>query len=334
MVKERGRHHHVNDRTSALIPVQGGPIATSKLEIKTRWKKHLTKAYIPETNTCKTLIKIMTEKDFMQFTQGKPSVHGLTHAHSYPINVQCHNGVKDPKGRWCLCNSGWDSAEFDHRNFNLDVQVYHMCTVWMGKMTAEQAKNITVQMINRHAITAGVIVSFLTIIHLSVKFHLKPTALNADTMTELVSNVKNMLWYSRRHGAMLVLSSSFRWYSGVWSGRKTRHTERFMLDVAEISIQSLIGGENFKVEDWRENLAGFSLSLTKVYPQNPHFGEDAQKELISNNSGIRRDRGSRLHITHQSEFLYGTHADQCDNRERSLPKPWFHNLCNCVLQKF
>ncbi|GFY48173.1 uncharacterized protein TNIN_65941 [Trichonephila inaurata madagascariensis] len=127
----------------------------------------LLMAYIPETNTCKTLVKIMTERDFMQFTKGKPSVHGLTHAHSYPINVQCHNGVKDPKGRWCVCNSGWDSAEFDHRNFNLDVQVYHMCTVWMGKMTAEQAKNITVQMINRHAITTGVIVSFLSYLSIS-----------------------------------------------------------------------------------------------------------------------------------------------------------------------
>ncbi|GFT56931.1 uncharacterized protein NPIL_584361 [Nephila pilipes] len=132
-------------------------------------------AYVAETNSCKTLVDVMSEKDFMQFKKGKPSVHGLTHAHSYPINVQCHNGKRDPKGRWCICNQGWDSAPFDHKNFNPDVQVYHMCTVWMGKLTAEIARNITVMSKNYHKITTAVIfsllaVSFLLLVSLLVFF--------------------------------------------------------------------------------------------------------------------------------------------------------------------
>ncbi|GIY61093.1 uncharacterized protein CDAR_61111 [Caerostris darwini] len=102
----------------------------------------------------------MEAKDFEEFKEGKPSVRALTHAHSYPINVQCHNGIRDPNGRWCECNKGWDSAPFNHKTFNPDVHVYHMCTVWTGSMTDEQAKNITVLPKSMHRVTNIVIVSF------------------------------------------------------------------------------------------------------------------------------------------------------------------------------
>ncbi|XP_055950695.1 uncharacterized protein LOC129984767 isoform X1 [Argiope bruennichi] len=120
-------------------------------------------AYLLETNTCLKLVETMAEKDFEEFKEGKPSVRGLTHAHSYPINVQCHNGHKDPKGRWCLCNSGWDSAPFNHKTFNPDVQMYHMCTVWMGQMSAEEARNITVMPKSFHKTTNIVIFTLLAV---------------------------------------------------------------------------------------------------------------------------------------------------------------------------
>ncbi|GFU37808.1 hypothetical protein TNCV_1063471 [Trichonephila clavipes] len=41
--------------------------------------------------------------------------------------------------------------------------------------------------------------------------------------------------------------------------------------------------------------------------------------------------GSR--ISSQSEYLPGTHADQCDHRVRSLPKPLFHHLGNYVFEQ-
>lgn len=100
-------------------------------------------AYDVETGTCKRLIMSMTAQDFAGFKEGKPSVHTLSHEHGYPINVRCHNGKSSKKGHWCECNEGWSSAPFDHKYFNPDIQVYHMCTVWKGKINAEEARNIT-----------------------------------------------------------------------------------------------------------------------------------------------------------------------------------------------
>ncbi|GBM18698.1 hypothetical protein AVEN_8996-1 [Araneus ventricosus] len=120
-------------------------------------------AYILETNTCTKLVDTMGEQDFQTFNEGKPSVRGLTHVHSYPINVQCHSGHRDPKGRWCLCNPGWESAPFNHRTFNPDVQMYHMCSVWTGHMSAEEARNITVMPKNIHKTTNIVIFSLLAV---------------------------------------------------------------------------------------------------------------------------------------------------------------------------
>ncbi|GFV53122.1 hypothetical protein TNCV_4129361 [Trichonephila clavipes] len=45
------------------------------------------------------------------------------------------------------------------------------------------------------------------------------------------------------------------------------------------------------------------------------------------------DRGFYPNNSHQSEFLPGTQASQCDHRVRSLPKPLFHPLRNCVFQQ-
>ncbi|XP_071043071.1 uncharacterized protein [Parasteatoda tepidariorum] len=124
-----------------------------------QFKSTETIAYILETNDCKALVDIMTKDDFLEFKSGKPSVRSISRAHSYPINVQCHNGKRDPYGRWCKCFTGWDSAPFDHKSFNMDVQVYHMCTVWLGKMSDEQARNITYQTRDQEKVVKIIIIS-------------------------------------------------------------------------------------------------------------------------------------------------------------------------------
>lgn len=75
-------------------------------------------------------------------------------------NIRCHNGKEDKTGHWCECNKGWVSAPFDQKYFNPDIQVYHMCTVWTGKMTAEEARDITVLPKPRYKTLNIVIVSF------------------------------------------------------------------------------------------------------------------------------------------------------------------------------
>ncbi|XP_035214763.1 uncharacterized protein LOC118188433 [Stegodyphus dumicola] len=124
-------------------------------------KDLIDEAYIIETNSCKTLIRSMTEQEFTQFGEGKPSIRVLSRAHGYPLNVRCHNGHRSDTNRWCECKPGWDSAPFDHKNFNPDLQVYHMCTVWTGEMTAEQARNITFRQKHEHGITPILVYSFL-----------------------------------------------------------------------------------------------------------------------------------------------------------------------------
>lgn len=44
------------------------------------------------------------------------------------------------------------------------------------------------------------------------------------------------------------------------------------------------------------------------------------------------DQGSHLYISHKL-VLHGKYADQCDNRVRSLHKPWFNNISTYVFQQ-
>lgn len=79
----------------------------------------------------------------------------------FPVqNIRCHNGKKDKTGHWCECDRGWVSAPFDQKFFNPDIQVYHMCTVWTGKITAEEARKITVLPKSPYENTNILIVSF------------------------------------------------------------------------------------------------------------------------------------------------------------------------------
>ncbi|GFW41006.1 uncharacterized protein TNCV_414151 [Trichonephila clavipes] len=63
-----------------------------------------------------------------------------------------------------------------------------------------------------------------------------------------------------------------------------------------------------------------------------HPSERSHCELHRHTSG-HIDQGFHPDISHQSEFLPGTHAGQYDIRVRSLPKPLFHHLGNCYFQQ-
>ncbi|KAG8193916.1 hypothetical protein JTE90_011471 [Oedothorax gibbosus] len=124
-VRYDGHRNYFNRTSKRCLPV---PKCAAH-----KGKSSALMVYNVETNTCHQLSDEM--KDFKQFLGGKPGVHGLTQAHSYPIRVQCHNGQRDnssKNGQWCICDPGWTSAPLDHSAFHPDLQVYHMCTVWLG----------------------------------------------------------------------------------------------------------------------------------------------------------------------------------------------------------
>ncbi|XP_076315597.1 uncharacterized protein LOC143228183 isoform X1 [Tachypleus tridentatus] len=88
-------------------------------------------AYVPISNTCRRLANELTEKDTKQMETGIPGPT-LKRYSGLPLNIRCHKGVMEANG-WCRCEKGWKSAEINHVDFNPNVMVYHMCTIWTGE---------------------------------------------------------------------------------------------------------------------------------------------------------------------------------------------------------